>query len=254
MASPIDHVLTLEDITKVKAIESDMQDISSVKLFIESVPHLECRVNGDDIETGQYESLRSPFLYSVPFQNEEPVKRVQRREDEKNLYKLRKNLIRRHNKKRWEILKEELGLRVNEISSHRYYLGEELCKRGVRADYDTGIVMASACWLAEYSVEWYTLCMRQYKKAGFNFEFKGMERGVDILAPDKNGNEKHYVLVMRQGFTEEERAAQTASVLKVVKPGEYSVDAEKAKKARDGLNRLETEKVICVLEGKHRKV
>jgi hypothetical protein len=243
MVSLIEEVLTEEDISKVEAVKGDIRDLSEARLFNDKAFHLCCEDSGGEVKVELYGDLRSPYLHSKAFEPKEPEMKVPKRKDQSLLYRARKSFVEKHGKiRRWEILKEEINLREREILTHQYKLNKN---EGVN------ILLASACWLIEESVKWYTLCARNYRTMHYDFEFRGLERGIDIFAPDKEGNLKHHILIKNHGMREEEMAAQfSGGVGKILDCGSYDIDCEKAAKAREGLVKLEFKKLICVLKGK----
>jgi len=238
MVKSIEEVLTNEELSQILRIERDMQDIYHARL-LGNVLHIECEIIGDEICVELYPSLRNPYLRRIPSKR---VKEIPERKDEKELYERRGRHKIEFVGRRHEIVLDEIRMRNHDIEVHKYFLSE---KEG----YDVGWIIAAAHWLKEISPSFYILSKRHHQQLEVDFEWKGMERAVGIVAPNREGMEKYYCIAMKNDFSVEERFAQAGGgIMKVVDKNKYEVDVERAAKARAKLNEM-CSKYFCILNG-----
>ena len=196
MPKPIKEVLMPDEARRLEEIQSDMEDPHRGAI-LEIPLHIECDVDGSSVKAVTYESPTNPYEYMCYLGKERP-----RKPTDQELYERRaRHLV--HGSERSHILVHELKIRTEHIIRHKWFLSE------IEKD-DVGFILASACWLKQFSEEFYAKSEEDYRKHGKDFEWTGMERAVVIAAPNTKGEKAHYVLVRKSDLMYESNIAQYA--------------------------------------------
>ena len=234
MAKRIDEVLSRRDLSQLIKLSYDMRSVYEARI-LENVLHIECE-NADDITVLLYPSLRNAYALRLPSKN---LTKIPRRKDAKKLYERREKhsefTVRRH-----ETVLDEIRIRNHDIEVHKHYLSE-------REGYNVGWLVASAHWLKRYGSGFYDLSKKQHQDLGIKFEWKGMEKAVGIVAPNKEGIKTYYVVVRSDDFAGEERYAQACGgAMKVLGKEKFDIDVDMSIKIRLKLEAL-YDKYFCIL-------
>jgi len=230
MPKPVQELLTPDEVNRLEKIQNDMRD-PHLGAVLENVLHIECGIDGSNVKVTTYESPTNPYEY-VRYIGEAGQKPSDQELYERRAQHLLQGGEREH------ILIHELKIRTEHIIQHKWFLSEI-------EKYDVGLVLASACWLKQFSDEFYKKSEEDYEKQGKEFGWKGMERAVVIAAPNKKGDKAHYVLVRKSDLMYEENIAQYAGG--VARP---NLDInEIAGIARKKLTNIYQTEHFCVLNG-----
>jgi len=196
MPKPIRDILMPDEARRLEEIQSDMGD-PHLGAILENVLHIECGVDESSVKVVTYESPTNPYEYIRYIGREQ-----RRKPTDEELYERRaQHLV--HGSERKHIIMHELKIRTEHIIRHKWFLSEI-------EKYDVGLILASACWLKQFSEEFYAKSEEDYGKHGKDFEWSGMERAVVIAAPNKKGEKAHYVLVRNSDLMYEANIAQYA--------------------------------------------
>lgn len=233
MVKTIDEVLTGGELSQIIRIGYSMQDVYLARL-LENVLHIECEIKEGKVSVELYPSLRNPYLLRIPSKR---TGEIPERVDEKELYEKRKRHKTEFAARRHEIVLDEIRMRNHDIEVHKLYLSQ-------KEEFDVGWLIAAAHWLKEHGPGFYDLSKRHHEELEMDFEWKGMEKAVGIVAPNREGKQTYYVVVRSEDFSIEEHMAQYAGG--VVDHDTMDIDFEKAAKVRAKLNEL-CDKCFCIV-------
>ena len=234
MPKKIDQVLSRKEQSQIIRLSYSMRDVYEARL-LENVLHIECEIISEDINVKLYPSLKNPYLVRMPSRK---VGEIPERVDEDDLYDKRKRHKTEFEGRRWEVVLDEIRMRNHDIDVHKYFLSEV-------EGYDVGWFISAAHWLKTYGPGFYDLSKEQHEGLGVDFEWKGMERSVGIVAPNREGKRTYYVVVRSEDFSIEERFAQYVGG--VFQKDTQKVDFEKAAGVREQLKEL-CSNYFCILD------
>jgi hypothetical protein len=241
MPRTISEALTSSEINDLARIQFEvMLDYHLVQPLNNTI-HINCMAVNGRYVAELYPSLKSPFLYCI---NSREAEEEPKRADAAELYERRDKRRAGFGRRRWEYVLDEVKIRIHDIEVHKLLLSQA---EGI----DVGWWFAAAHWLKEIGPDFYALCIKQHRQLKMDFELKGMEKAVGLVAPDKKGEMKYFAAVINKDFTPEERFAQTGSgVGKVIRPGtDYDIDAAKAERLRPRIEDL-CRDYLCRLGGR----